>query len=42
MTVGSVLKVQQVEYTPDFTNYTAVGNSTLSQITTEDYKNNKA
>lgn len=42
MTVGSVLKVQQAEYTPDFTNYTAVGNSDLSQITTEDYKKNKA
>lgn len=42
MTVGSVLKVQQAEYTPEFTNYTAVGNSDLSQITTEDYKKNKA
>lgn len=42
MTVGSTLKVQQAEYTPEFTNYTAVGNSDLSQITTEDYKKNKA
>lgn len=42
MTVGSTLRVQQAEYTPDFTNYTAVGNSDLSQITTEDYKKNKA
>lgn len=42
MTVGSTLKIQHAEYTPDFTNYTAVGNSDLTQITADDYKNNKA
>lgn len=38
MTVGSTLKVQQAEYTPTFSNYTAVGNSKLTQVSVDDYK----
>lgn len=41
MTVGSTLVVQQAEYTPTFSNYTAVGNSTLTQVTADDYKKDK-
>lgn len=37
-TVGSTLKLQQANYTPTFSNYTAVGNAKLTQVTSDDYK----
>ncbi len=41
VTVGSILKVQQATYTPVFTNYSYVGNSKLTMVSVDDYKNDK-
>lgn len=37
-TVGTQLKTQYASYNPTFTNYTYVGNSRLTAITTDDYE----
>lgn len=40
-TIGTQLKVQYAKYSPVFTNFTAVGNSKLQEVTEEDYKKDK-
>lgn len=40
-TVGTQLKVQTASYNPTFTNYTAVGNSRLTQVSVESYNKDK-